>query len=82
MKRYLLLVFLLPLVGCTDASRGKITSLGSSATIKCYSGGTLIYDGRSTGKVRSEAQSDGYYFRDEATSKMKEVSGDCDITYD
>ena len=69
-------------------------SVGSKAHIKCYSGGVLIYEGHSTGKVSSEENSDGYFFRDKETGKMKEmkvgeirehdgrkiqaVEGDCD----
>lgn len=67
--------------GCTDAGMGKFASLGSSASITCYSGGKLIYEGRSTGKVKSEENSDGYYFVDQSDGKLKEVSGNCIITY-
>lgn len=69
------------LSGCTDAGLGKITSLGDSALIKCYSGELLIYEGHSTGKVRNEQSSDGYYFVDRKDGKLKEVSGNCVITY-
>lgn len=67
--------------GCTDAGMAKLQALGGSADIKCYSGTMLIYEGSSTGKVQSEANSDGYYFVDEADGKMKEVSGNCVIEY-
>ncbi len=67
---------------CTDAQRSKIGSLGDGASVKCYSGGVVIYDGVSTGKVQSEAQSDGYYFRDANTGISMEVSGNCVIRYD
>ena len=69
------------LAGCTDRNIGKIRSYGGSATIKCYSGEMLIYEGQSTGKIQSEANSDGYSFVDTKTKKLKEVSGNCDITY-
>lgn len=70
------------MTGCTDAGIGKITSVGDSAHVSCYSGGKLIYDGYSTGKVESDFSSDGYYFKDRETGKMLEVSGDCIIIYD
>lgn len=70
------------MAGCTDASWGKLTAYGDNANVQCYSGGTLIFDSVSTGKVISEANSDGYYFKDKKTGKMMEVSGDCIITYD
>lgn len=66
--------------GCTDAGFQKLTSVGSAHAVKCFSGGTVIYDGRATGKVLSEENSDGYYFKDAATGKLMEVSGNCLIT--
>lgn len=77
--KYLLL--LLVVCSCTDAKMAKLSNLGSSAEIKCYSGGNIIYHGKSTGKVSSEERSDGYYFRDKETGGLKEVSGDCIINY-
>lgn len=65
---------------CTDAEREKYFSLGSEHSISCYSGGKLIYEGTSTGKVLSEEASDGYYFEDKKTGKLMEVSGNCVIT--
>lgn len=70
------------LSGCTDATMGKLTNFGGSAHVKCWSGGVVIYDGRSSGKVLSEANSDGYYFKEDGTGDLKEVSGNCVITYD
>lgn len=61
--------------GCTDPSRGKITA------IVCYSGGKVIYDGHSTGKILSEKDSDGYFFKSRETGDFQEVSGQCIITY-
>ena len=69
------------IVGCTDATWGKYKALGDSASVECWSGGQLIYKGRSTGKVLSEQNSDGYYFIDAADGIPKEVSGNCVITY-
>lgn len=67
--------------GCTDAHFDKLTNFGGSASVKCYSGEKLIFDGVSTGKVVSEANSDGYAFRDSSDGKLKEVSGNCVIEY-
>lgn len=60
---------------------GKLKAYGGSANIKCYSGEKLIYEGESTGKVQSEANSDGYNFVDKKNGKLKEVSGNCVIEY-
>ena len=84
MKKGLLLVALAAVMltaGCTDAERSKMFNLGGSASVDCYSGTLLIYSGRSTGKVISEANSDGYAFRDKADGELKEVSGNCIINY-
>lgn len=80
-KLFLLFGIVLVIGGCTDAHISKLSSLGSSAKIACYSGGKLIYEGISTGKVVSEENSDGYFFKDEKDGKLKEVSGNCVIVY-
>ena len=76
------LMIILSFVSCTDAQRAKIGGLGNEATVKCWSGGQVIYEGMSTGKVQSEADSDGYFFKDKASGKLMEVSGNCVITYE
>jgi hypothetical protein len=82
MKVYALIAVLgISLVGCTDAQMGKFSALGGSAKVDCYSGERLIYSGESTGKVSNSESSDGYYFIDKSDNKLKEVSGNCIITY-
>lgn len=68
------------LVGCTDADVGDFTSLGSSGHIVCYSGGKVIYEGDSTGKIDTVTNSDGWQFKDAVTRKFIRVSGQCVIT--
>ena len=41
---------------------------------------SIFYD-ESSGKVLSEANSDGYYFKDSASGQMMEVCGNCVIKY-
>jgi hypothetical protein len=67
--------------GCTDADIGKLSAFNGSASVKCYSGNILIYEGESTGKVSNPEGSDGYYFVDKKDNLLKEVSGNCIITY-
>jgi hypothetical protein len=55
--------------------------IDKSAEVICYSGGKEIYSGRSTGKVYSEKQSDGWFFKDKASGRLMEVSGDCIFRY-
>lgn len=75
--KYILLLLLLS--GC-DATIGKLTSIGSTADITCYSGGKLILETESTGKVVSENGS-GYYFKDKKDGRMTEVDAACIIKY-
>ncbi|MGL4353031.1 MAG: hypothetical protein ACRCTP_03695 [Aeromonas popoffii] len=74
---------LLILTGCSDAARSKMTNrfVGEEASVKCYSGDKLIYDGVSTGKILTEQSSDGYYFREKVSGDLVEVSGNCVIRY-
>lgn len=80
--RIFFFIIALLLVGCTDAGMGKFTALGNKATVMCWSGDTVIFNGRSTGKVRTEENSDGYFFVDSASKQTVEVSGNCVIKYD
>lgn len=82
MKYILILISSFAMISCTDGQIGKLTNLGNSASITCYSGGVKIFEGRSTGKVTSESSSDGYFFKDAKDGKLKEVSGNCVIEYD
>lgn len=65
--------------GCSDASIAQLGALGEPGHITCYSGGKVIYEGRSTGKIISESQTDGWFFMDDSTKSLVRVSGDCVI---
>jgi hypothetical protein len=77
MTRLKLLALVFVAAGCSDAERARLGALGSAGTVKCYSGGRLFYEGRSTGKIYSEQTSDGWFFKDANTGKLVRVSGDC-----
>jgi hypothetical protein len=68
------------LSGCTAADRAQIFAYGTPGHIKCYSGGQLIYEGGSVGKISAEDQSSGWYFQEKQTGRLMRVSGDCVIT--
>lgn len=68
------------MVSCTDAKQEKLFNYGNEFKIEMYSGGQLVRTWISTGKVNSEQGSDGYYFKDKATGKLVEVTGDVVIT--
>ena len=67
--------------GCTDAMMGKFKSLGSAARVRCWSGGQLIVDTVSSGKISSEANSNGYYFVERSSGDVIEVDADCVFRY-
>ncbi len=73
------LLFCLMLCGCTDSDLSKIMALGKPGDIVCYSGGRVIYQGRSTGIIQSLEKSDGWEFRDATTHRLVRVSGQCVI---
>lgn len=82
MKKLLILLTATALIsGCTDAGFEKLSAYGDKARVTCYSGGTLVFDDFSTGKVISESNSDGYYFKSQTTKRAVEISGDCRIDY-
>lgn len=68
------------MVGCSDAWVAGFQSIGYPGHITCYSGGQIIYEGDSTGKIETETQSDGWKFMDSKTQRLVRVSGDCVIT--
>lgn len=54
-------------------------SIGSDAHITCYSGGIVIYNGISAGKVITEKSTDGWYFKNKRTGKLIRVFCSCHI---
>ncbi len=89
-KRNLILslctLILLTIVGCSSWQSGwerfSANVANKGATVKCYSGGQLIYESRTNIKPISEEDSDGYFFRDAKTGNFIEVSADCIFIYD
>lgn len=79
MKTMILMVLVVSalLAGCTDATKANFGSLGTPGDVKCYSGGRIIYEGKSTGKIQTVSKSDGWEFKDAKTGKFVRVSGDC-----
>ena len=69
-----LLVLVITFASCTDATRAKLGGYGDTFTVKVVTCDTVITY-KSSGKVISESNSDGYYFNDAATGKLVEVSG-------
>ncbi len=63
--------------GCTDASRAHFGQFGDTAHVQCFSGGQVVYDGHSTGKVQSNQSEDGIYFKEKETGKFVRLYADC-----
>lgn len=84
MKKFLLVACVLScfvLSGCAwNARMAGVASYGADHKIELYSGGELVREWISDGKVASEKNSDGYYFQDRATGKFVRVTGDLVIT--
>lgn len=77
MKRLLtiLLLGLSMIVGCTQTEFKDAITYGRSGVVKLYSGGQLVEQWESTGKILSEENSDGWKFVDKKTGKLIRVSG-------
>lgn len=66
---------------CTDAQRAKVGGLGDEFKVEMINcDGSVARSWISSGKVSSEANSDGYYFKDKKTGKLIEVTGRLVIT--
>lgn len=76
-RHLILAASLLTLTACTDAGYAQFSALGEPAIIDCYSGSRQIYHGRTTGKLMSEANSDGWHFVEVGTGHLVRVSGAC-----
>jgi len=77
----ILFFIIISTTSCTDAERAKIGGNGSEFKVEMINcDGTVGKSWISSGKVQSEANSDGYYFKDKKTNKLIEVTGRLIIT--
>ena len=69
------------LAGCTDSNRANMGSKFSDqpADITCWSYGTEIFSGRSTGRVNR--RDGGLNFVDAANGRLTTIQGDCRVIY-
>jgi len=70
-----------PVAGCSDARLAKFSAIGTPARVTCYSGGKVILDDFSTGKVANEDRSDGIFFNSRTTGRLVETSADCVVDH-
>ena len=81
MIKYIIIAAAVLSSSCTDAYFGKMKSLGHTAKVQYWSGGQLILDTTSSGKIHSEANSNGYFFVEAESHEMIEVDADCLFRY-
>ena len=72
-----IIVAMMFLVGCTDGQLGKITALGQTSHVECYSGTLKIYDGHSTGIVEPSKTGAGWFFKEQGSGDFIRVNGNC-----
>lgn len=80
MKKIFLCIILMSLlftISCSDAKISNFTAIGNEANVRCYSGGVIVYEGTSSGKVETEEGSDGWYFKDKKSRKLIRTNADC-----
>jgi len=75
MKYILMTLSLVIFSGCMRAEMARISAIGSDHKILVYSGGNLVKEFHSVGKVLTEQDSDGWYFLNKETNKLTRVSG-------
>jgi hypothetical protein len=72
---------LFSVLSCTDAQQAKIGGYGDRFKVEMLNcDGTITHSWISSGKVSNSENSDGYYFNDEKTGTLIEVSGNVIIT--
>ena len=78
-KITVILVMMLGAAGCTDAERASIGAYGEKSDIACYSGGQVIFEDVSTGKV-AQLDGDGITYKSAKTGKYVRAFADCIVT--
>jgi len=79
MKSLVLSMVMVACLGC-DARISQFQAIGAKHHIELWSGGKMVREWTSTGKVLTETNSDGYYFCDVETQRLVRVTGDLVIT--
>ncbi len=77
-----LLIGALALAGCSDTQRAgnEVRYSDRPADIRCVSYGQVLFQGRSTGRVR-HTRSGRLQFVDAATGRLNIIDGDCRVVY-
>lgn len=65
--------------GCTDAEMANMFAYGDQAEVTCYSGGQVIFQDVSTGKV-VPLEGDGFTYKSAKTGQFVRAFADCILT--
>ena len=79
MKKCIAVILILLLAGCTDAERASLFAYGDEADVVCYSGGEVVFQDTSTGKV-AQLDGDGITFKSKKTGGYVRAFADCIVT--
>jgi len=80
-KVFLLVILMITLISCRDSTVAQYAALGEDSKIELVNAdGSVTHSWISSGKVKTEESSDGYYFMDRATEKLVRVTGNVIIT--
>jgi hypothetical protein len=80
-KVFLLVILMITLISCRDSTVAQYAALGEDSRIELVNAdGSVTHSWISSGKVKTEESSDGYYFMDRATEKLVRVTGNVIIT--
>lgn len=78
-KTAIVFIALIAISGCTDAERASLFAYGDEAWVTCYSGGAVIFQQQSTGKV-AQLDGDGITFKSKADGSYVRAFADCIVT--
>lgn len=80
-KLFIILILALVSISCTDATMSKMGGYGDEFKVEMVNcDGTVSKSWISSGKVLSEVNSDGYFFKDKTSGALIEVTGRLIIT--
>lgn len=77
MKRIAFILVAFSVAGCTDTQRARIGAIGDPAHVTCYSGGQVIFEDDSTGRVEASESGGGLFFNSAKTDKLIRTYADC-----
>jgi len=79
MKKIIIIAILF--AGCTDAKKAQLLGYGDEFNVELVNcDGSVTKQWISTGKVHTEKDSDGYYFKDKKSGNLIRITGNIIIT--